>query len=264
MKESRQIYLKSSSEIAIMRKGGHLLEQVLQEVARAVRPGVTTKELDKIAFDRIRAMGCKPAFKGLYGFPATCCISVNEEIVHGIPGSRKLVEGDIVSVDCGLIYEGFYADSAVTLPVGEISAEARRLLDVTKASLAAGIAAISLTGRVSDIGAAVERTVRDAGFHPTKNYSGHGLGRKLHEEPKVENTAEPLGPRFAHGMTVAIEPMINIGTGDTRELSDRWTVVTVDGSLSAHFEHSVAVTREGVEVLTSSDTKAAKNPFSWA
>ena len=249
------IYLKSEAELAKMRKAGLMLEQVLAEVSAAAVEGVTTAELDRIAFSRIKAMKAKPAFKGLYDFPATLCTSFNEEIVHGIPGKRKLASGDILSIDCGLIHDGFYADSAVTVAVGTISAEARRLLDVTLDSLWAGIHAAAPGGRVSDIGAAIERTVRAAGFFPTENYTGHGIGRKLHEDPKVFNTAEPIGPKLSPGMTLAVEPMINIGTSDAMELSDGWTVVTRDRSLSAHFEHTIAITAQGVEVLTCSNPR---------
>ncbi|MBI1292753.1 type I methionyl aminopeptidase [bacterium] len=255
MAGSHGIYLKSAAELAIMRKGGLMLEQVLQEVAAAAVEGTTTAELDRIAFSRIKAMKAKPAFKGLYGFPATLCTSFNEEVVHGIPGKRKLQVGDILSIDCGLIYNGFYADSAITVAVGEISAEARRLMDVTFESLWKGIHAAQPGGRVSDIGAAIEEHVRAAGFHPTDNYTGHGVGRQLHEEPKVFNSALPRGPRLVPGMTLAVEPMINIGTSAAVELSDGWTVVTKDRSLSAHFEHTIAITQTGVEVLTCSNPR---------
>jgi methionyl aminopeptidase len=250
MHQSDQIYLKSNAELAIMRKAGRMLEQVLREVREAAVEGVTTGELDRIAFSRIKALRARPGFKGLYDFPATLCISINEEVVHGIPGKRKLQNGDIVSIDCGLIWQDFYADSAFTVGVGAISEEAQRLLDVTLHSLWAGISAAKVGGRVSDIGAAVEQVVTGAGFHITENYTGHGLGRKLHEEPKVHNTALPRGPRISSGMTLAVEPMVNVGTSRTEELSDGWTVVTADRSLSAHFEHTIAITHSGLEILT--------------
>lgn len=244
------MYLKSPGELAIMRRAGRMLARVMKELQGAVQEGVTTLELDRLAHARIRSLGGKPGFLGLYEFPNTLCISLNEEIVHGIPGRRKLKAGDIVSVDCGLILEGFYADMAFTAPVGVVSDEAARLLTVTRESLAAGIAAIKPGGRVGDIGAAVEKVVRQAGFHVTEDYTGHGVGRSLHEEPKVYNTGQERGRRLQEGMTLAIEPMVNVGTGRTRQLEDGWTVVTEDGSLSAHFEHTVAVTASGAEILT--------------
>jgi len=250
--ERGEVYLKSPAELALMRRAGHLLERILREVCDAAVEGTTTLELDRLAYDRIRKAGARPGFLKLYDFPNTLCISLNEEVVHGIPSKRRLCEGDIVSIDCGLILDGFFADSAWTVAVGKISPEAERLLKVTRQALDDGIAAISATGRVSDIGAAVERTAHAAGYHITENYTGHGLGMKLHEEPKVYNTAEPRGIRLRAGMTLAIEPMINAGTSRTRELSDGWTVVTEDGSLSAHFEHTVAIVANGVEVLTRS------------
>lgn len=245
-----QIYLKSADELAIMRRAGHLLRRVIREVTAAAVEGVTTLELDKIAHSRIREAGAVPGFLGLYDFPNTLCISINEEVVHGIPGKRKLVGGDIVSIDCGVILDGFFSDMAYTVPVGEISEEAARLLEVTKASLRAGIEAAKVGGRVGDIGAAIEKTVRKAGLHVVEDYTGHGIGRRLHEDPKVFNHGRERGRRIGHGLTLAIEPMVNVGTGETEELKDGWTVVSRDRSLSAHFEHTVAITRDGVEILT--------------
>lgn len=253
MHQTKEIYLKSPSEIAIMRRAGHLLSGIMKEVCAAAVEGVTTLELDRLAFSRIKEAGAKPGFLNLYDFPNTLCISMNEEVVHGIPSKRKLKAGDIVSIDCGLVLEDFFADMAYTVPVGTVSEEARLLLEVTKNSLEAGIAAAQIGGRVSDIGEAVEKVVKAAGFHVVDQYTGHGLGRKLHEEPKVYNTAKPRGPRIGHGMTLAVEPMINVGTSKTRELEDGWTVVTLDGSLSAHYEHTIAITREGVEILTAGE-----------
>ncbi|CAN5379333.1 type I methionyl aminopeptidase [soil metagenome] len=255
MHQTNEIYLKSPSELAIMRRAGHKLEEIMAEVYETVQEGVTTAELDKLAYHRIKEAGGRPGFLGLYDFPNTLCISVNEQVVHGIPGKRKLLQGDIVSVDCGLVLQDFFADMAFTAPVGKISPEAKRLLTVTEQSLKAGIAAAQPGGRVSDIGAAIEQVVRAAGYHIVENYTGHGVGRKLHEEPKVYNTAKPRGPKITAGMTLAVEPMINIGTSRTEELNDGWTVVTVDRSLSAHFEHTIAVTMDGIEVLTRSGNR---------
>ena len=250
METSGAIYLKSSTEIAKMRRGGHMLQRVLKEVCDAAVEGVTTNDLDRIGYSRIKELGAKPAFLGQYGFPKTLCISVNEEVVHGIPGKRVLKNGDLVSLDCGLILDGFYTDTAYTVAVGEPSPEAKVLLDTTLKALYAGIAAAKYDGRIGDISKAIQAVVEGAGFHCAEKYTGHGVGRKLHEEPKVENVYADRGARIGHGLTIAIEPMVNIGTGKTRELNDRWTVVTKDGSLSAHFEHTIAITRDGVEVLT--------------
>lgn len=233
-----------------MRRAGYLLRGILREVADMACEGITTIELDRLAHARIKEAKATPAFLGLYDFPSTLCISINEEIVHGIPGKRKLAEGDIVSIDSGLILEGFYADTALTVGIGRISEEAERLLGATREALDAALGAAKVGGRVGDIGAAVEKVVRRAGFHVVEDYTGHGIGRELHEEPKVYNTGQERGRRIGHGMTVAIEPMVGVGTGATRELEDGWTVVTRDRSLAAHFEHTVAITREGVEVLT--------------
>jgi len=248
--EDGKLYLKSSGELAVMRRAGHLLQRIMHEVWDIITPGITTLELDKLAHSRIKASGAKPGFLNLYNFPNTLCISVNEAVVHGIPGKRKLIEGDIVSIDCGLILQGFYADTAFTVPVGHVSAEAEKLLQVTKASLQAGINAAQPGGRVGDIGAEVERVVQAAGFTCVEDYTGHGIGRELHEEPRVYNTSKERGRRLVPGMTMAIEPMVNAGGHATRELDDKWTVVTADNSLSAHFEHTVAITNNGVEILT--------------
>jgi methionyl aminopeptidase len=246
----KQLYLKSAGEIAIMRRAGHLLQRVIHEVVESAHEGVTTNELDALAHARIKEAGAKPGFLGLYDFPKTLCISINEQVVHGIPGKRRLKNGDLVSIDCGLVLDGFYADTAYTVGVGKVSAEAQKLLDVTRASLAAGIRAAKVGGFVGDIGRAVEQVVSAAGFHCTDGYSGHGLGRQLHEEPSVPNDGKSRIMRVRAGMTLAIEPMVNIGTSAVKELEDGWTVVTEDGSLSAHFEHTIAITHAGVEVLT--------------
>ncbi len=246
----RQIYRKSEAEIAIMRRAGHLLRRILREVADTAEEGMTTLELDKLAYSRIREAKAIPGFLGLYDFPNTLCISINEEIVHGIPGRRKLREGDLVSIDCGLILEDYFADTAYTVGIGRLEPRNEALLAATRRALEAGVAAGAVGGRVGDIGAAVEKVVREAGFHCIENYAGHGIGRHLHEEPQVYNTSQERGKRIRSGFTLAIEPMVAVGTGRTRELEDGWTVVTADGSCAAHFEHTVAITDEGVEVLT--------------
>lgn len=249
--EPRGVYLKSQQELAIMRRGGHMLQRIIHEVCDAAQEGVTTLELDKLAYHRIREAKAKPAFLGQYGFPNTLCISVNEAVVHGVPTKRKLQSGDIVSIDCGLILEGFYADTAYTVGVGQVSELAQRLMKVTKESLYAGIAAARNGNRVGDVGAAVEDMVRAAGFWCIEKYAGHGVGRTLHEDPQILNQGPAgKGKRLVPGMTVAIEPMVAVGTSKTRELSDKWTVVTADGSLAAHYEHTVAILEDGVEILT--------------
>ncbi len=245
------IEIKSPAELETMREAGRITAGALRVVGEAVRPGVTTGELDALAEEYIRSQGARPAFLGYHGFPATLCISVNEEVVHGIPGKRRLVEGDIVSVDCGAIVDGYYGDAAMTFPVGTIADEARHLLDVTRASLEAGIARCRAGMRLHDIGAAVQATVERAGFSVVREYVGHGIGRQMHEDPQVPNYGQPgTGPTLRSGMVLAIEPMVNAGGHEVRSLEDGWTVVTCDGSLSAHFEHTVAVTEGGPLVLT--------------
>lgn len=246
-----QIALKSPAEIALMRRAGGLLREVHELIAERVRPGVTTLELDKLARMEIEKRGARPAFLGLYGFPGTLCISVNEEVVHGIPGPRVLNEGDIVSVDCGLIKDEFYADAARTLPVGQIDADSQRLIRVAEESLEIGIECLQPGMRLGDTAHAIQRHVEAAGFSVVQEYTGHGIGRRLHEEPKIPNYGLPgRGVRWQAGMVVCIEPMVNAGTYATRTLDDRWTVVTADGRRSAHVEHTVAITEQGPVVLT--------------
>ncbi len=245
-----QIYLKSASEIATMRRAGRLLGRIIREVLQNAGEGVPTIELDKLAYRRIREAGAVPGFLGLYSFPNTLCISINEEVVHGIPGKRRLKSGDIVSIDCGLILDGFFADHAWTIGIGKLDPEAERLLRVGEESLYKGIAAARYGGRVGDIGQAIEEHVTAAGFSVVEEYTGHGIGRRCHEDPKVYNTGARRGKRIGQGLTLAIEPMVNIGTGKTKELEDGWTVVTADRSLSAHFEHTVAIGSRGTEILT--------------
>ncbi|MCC7195277.1 MAG: type I methionyl aminopeptidase [Gemmatimonadaceae bacterium] len=247
------LQLKSPREIETMAEGGAILARTHIEMRRAIRPGISTAELDRLAEEFIRShAGATPSFKGLYGFPATICASVNEEIVHGIPSSRRVLrEGDIISVDIGVFYGGLHTDSAWTYAVGETDAETRHLMDVTESSLYAGIEQARVGNHVGDIGAAVEARVRRGGLVVVRDLVGHGVGHSMHEEPQVPNHGKPRrGPRLAAGLTIAIEPMVNVGTAETRTLSDKWTVVTADGKRSAHFEHTVAVTEHGPRILT--------------
>jgi methionyl aminopeptidase len=245
------IVCKSPAEIERMRVANALVARVLDRLAAMVAPGVTTRELDRVAERLVREGGAEPAFKGYRGYPATLCASVNDQVVHGIPSSRPLAEGDIVSLDIGVKLNGYYGDSAITVPVGTIGAESRRLLEVTQGALERGIAQVRIGGRVSDIGHAIQQHVERAGFSVVREFVGHGIGASLHEEPQIANYGEPgRGPRLAEGMVFAIEPMVNMGRPAVRVLADGWTAVTKDGSLSAHFEHTVAVTRGGPLVLT--------------
>lgn len=246
------IIRKSPSEIEVMREAGRISARALRVAGEAVRPGVTTAELDEIAEAAIRDAGAVPAFKGYHGFPATLCTSVNHQVVHGIP-SKKVVlrEGDILSIDVGAIFDGYYGDNAATFPVGRVSAEATRLLDVTKASLHAGIEKSLVGGRLYDIGAAVQGVAEAAGFGVVREYVGHGIGRSMHEDPNVPNYGKAgTGQPLEEGMVLAIEPMVNAGTHAVDALDDGWTVVTRDSALSAHFEHTVAITVDGPLILT--------------
>lgn len=245
------IILKTERELKYMRDAGRVVAETFAEIKGAVRPGVTTGELDAIAEDFITKKGAKPAFKGYGGFPATLCTSVNDQVVHGIPGLRKLENGDIISIDCGAVINGFVGDSALTLPVGSISNEAQQLLKVTEESLYAGIAQAVEGNRLSDISHAVQEHVEKQGMSVVRDYVGHGVGAKMHEDPQIPNYGRPgRGPRLKQGMTLAIEPMVNLGTFEVRTLQDNWTVVTLDGKLSAHFEHSIAITDDTPEILT--------------
>ncbi len=246
------IVLKSRAEIDTMRAAGRIVFAVLAELAAHVHPGVSTADLDRVAEEFIRARGGVPSFKGLYGFPATLCTSINEEIVHGIPSKKRVLgEGNVFTADVGVMLDGIHADSARTYPVGEISPEAARLLTVTEASLYAGITEAIAGNHVGDIGHAVQNVAEGAGFGVVRELVGHGIGRTFHEEPQVPNYGRPKrGPLLKPGMTIAIEPMITAGDPATRTLEDKWTVVTVDGSLSAHFEHTIAITEKGPEILT--------------
>ena len=245
------IYKKSPEELVKMRAGGRLLGEGLDLLAAAIVPGISTGELDALFENFVRGTGGTPSFKGYRGFPGSICASPNHVIVHGIPNDERLNEGDIISIDVGLHYDGFHTDTAWTFPVGEVGPEAARLLEVTEASLLAAAAQARLGNRVGDVGAAVEEVVTPAGFSLVQEYAGHGVGRSLHEEPWVPNYGPPgRREKLAVGMTLAIEPMVNVGDPETRTLDDGWTVVTRDGSLSAHFEHTVAVTETGPEILT--------------
>ena len=249
------ITLKSAHELGLMREAGRIVAEVLAEIREAVAPGVTTADLEAIA-DRIIVgkYAAIPSFKGYRGFPGMVCASVNEEIVHGIPRQRVLNEGDIVSVDVGVIYKGFHGDSAITVAVGKIDAESQRLMDVTAESLRLGIEAAKPGKFTTDVSRAIQEYVESQGYSVVREYTGHGIGRQMHEDPQIPNYFEPrLGGRvrLRPGMTFALEPMVNIGGWRTRVLDDRWTVVTADGTRSAHFEHTVAVTKNGPEILTS-------------
>jgi len=247
------IIYKSAEEIAKMRKAGRIVAGTIDRVVAAVRPGITTADLDAVAEAYIDEQGAVPSFKGYKGYPASICASMNEEVVHGIPSPKRLLaEGDILSLDFGAIWEGFHADSALTMFVGDPpSAEAEKLVRVTEEALEAGISQIAPGARLSDVGAAVQQVAEGAGFSVVREYVGHGIGRNLHEDPQIPNYGEPgRGPLIKPGLVVAVEPMVNIGGWETRVLADDWTVVTEDGSLSAHFEHTIAVTEDGREVLT--------------
>ncbi|MBV9626293.1 MAG: type I methionyl aminopeptidase [Acidobacteria bacterium] len=246
------IVCKSQSEIDKMRRSGHIVRQVLEELRSMVRPGMTTMDLEKTAEQRIKELGAKPAFKGYYDYPCVLCTSVNEEIVHGIPSSKRVLkEGDIVSIDCGVVLDGYYADAAITLAVGEVSPERKKLMEVTEQSLYRAIEQVRIGNRVSDIGAAVQEYVEANGFSVVREFVGHGIGTRLHEEPQVPNfRSQGAAMRLREGMVLAIEPMVNSGRPEAKVLADKWTAVTADGSSSAHFEHCVAVTRSGPLILT--------------
>ncbi|HTR65258.1 MAG TPA: type I methionyl aminopeptidase [Terriglobales bacterium] len=247
------IVCKSAAEIEKMRHSGHVVRQVLDHLKALVAPGVTTMDLERAAVHKMKELGAKPAFKGYYDYPCVLCTSINEEIVHGIPSEKRTLKtGDIVSIDCGVVVDGYYGDAAVTLPVdGALKPELRKLLDVTEASLYKGIEQVRIGNSVGDVGAAVQEYVEANGFSVVREFVGHGIGTKLHEEPQVPNFGHRgHGARLREGMVLAIEPMVNSGKPETRVLDDKWTAVTADGSYSAHFEHCVAVTRDGPVILT--------------
>ena len=246
------IVLKSPDEIERMRRAGRVTAETVERLMEAVRPGMTTADLDALAEESIRSEGCTPSFKGYRGFPASICTSVNDQVVHGIPSPRVLREGDLISLDVGAVWDGYHGDSAVTVFVGSPPSDvAEKLVRVTEDSLDAAISQIKVGARLSDLGHAVQQVVEGAGFSVVREYVGHGVGRALHEDPQIPNYGDPgRGPVMKPGLVCAVEPMVNAGDWRTRVLADRWTVVTADGSLSAHFEHTIAVTDEGVDVLT--------------
>jgi methionyl aminopeptidase len=248
---SAMIIIKSSREIEQLKRSNAIVAEVFEKLKGMIHPGVTTKELDEVAEEYILLKGARPAFKGYRGFPATLCISINEEVVHGIPSQRQLKEGDIVSLDVGVNFVGYFGDAAITLPVGEIDPEAKRLLEVTEKALTIGIEKAKIGNRLFDISFAIQRWVESHGFSVVRDFVGHGIGRDLHEEPQVPNFGAPhQGPRLEKGMVFALEPMVNEGTYEVRVLSDGWTVVTADGKRSAHFEHTIAITDDGAEILS--------------
>jgi methionyl aminopeptidase len=247
------IVCKSAAEIERMRQSGRIVRQVLDHVRSVVAPGVTTMDLERVAEKKIAELGAKPAFKGYYDYPCVLCTSVNEEIVHGIPSEKRtLKDGDIVSIDCGVVLEGYYGDAAITVPVSDtVKPELRKLLTVTEESLYRGIDQALIGNSVGDVGAAVQEHVEAAGFSVVREFVGHGIGTHLHEEPQVPNYgARGHGAKLREGMVIAIEPMVNYGKPGSRVLEDKWTAVTADGSFSAHFEHCVAVTKDGPVILT--------------
>ena len=251
------IEIKSEKEIDAMRQAGKIVAEILKTLTKQVKPGMKTKELDIIAERELKRLDAESSFKGYRGYPATVCVSINDEIVHGIPGGRVLKEGDIVSLDFGAIYNGFHGDAAVTVPVGEVSPEARRLMETTRTCLEKGIAAARDGAKLGDVSAAIQNYAESRGYSLVREYTGHGIGRKMHEDPQIPNCTEPpyglqpgTGPVLKKGMTLALEPMLNAGGWRTRVADDQWTVLTADGSLSAHFEHTIAVDNTEPEVLT--------------
>lgn len=250
----RGIYIKSEKELKIMREAGRINAMALEATRKLIHPGITTADLDAAAAEVIRKHGAQPAFlgvRGAYPFPATITASINEELVHGIPGKRRLKEGDIISIDCGAIFEGFVGDAAYTIGVGEISTDAQKLIEVTEKSLQIGIDKLRDGNRVGDIGAAIQEYVESLGYYLTREYTGHGVGRSMWEGPQVPNYGTAgRGTLLRTGMTIALEPMVLIGTQRTRVLPDQWTVASFDGSLTAHFEHTIAITDGGPEILT--------------
>jgi methionyl aminopeptidase len=254
MSWERNIVLKSSPEIAVMRQAGRINALALKAVREMIRPGVTTAELDAVAEEVIRKHGAVPTFKGYpgpYPYPATLCTSINEQLVHGIPGKRKLQSGDVISIDCGSTFEGFVGDAAFTVGVGDVSPQTRRLIEVTEQALYEGIRQMRAGNRVGDVSAAIQKYVESYGFHVTREYTGHGVGRQMHEGPQVPNYGiAGRGMILRPGMTIALEPMVLVGTHRTRVLPDQWTVVSADGSLTGHYEHSVAVTEGEPLILT--------------
>ncbi|AGF54028.1 MULTISPECIES: type I methionyl aminopeptidase [Clostridium] len=245
------IIIKNHEEIAIMRKAGRIVGETLLLLEKEVKPGITTANLDRMAEEFITKHGAKPSFKGLYGFPSSLCISVNEQVIHGFPGSYVLKEGDIVSIDCGASFDGYHGDAARTFPVGNISVEAHKLIDITKESFFQGIKFAKTGNKLTDISHEIQSYVEAAGFSVVRDFVGHGIGRRVHEDPNVPNFGKSgRGPKLVEGLVLAIEPMVNIGTHKVKTLKDGWTVVTADFSLSAHYENTVAILSDGPEILT--------------
>jgi len=245
------IIIKSQREMELMRKAGEITARALEEIEKHIKPGITTLELDKIAEELILSYNATPAFKGYRGFPASICASINEEVVHGIPGLRRLKDGDIISVDIGAVFQGYYGDAARTFPVGQVSDDALRLIEVTQQSFFEGIAFAKQGYRLSDISHAIQTYVEKHNYSVVRDYVGHGIGQKMHEAPQIPNFGPPgKGPRLKVGMTLAIEPMVNMGGFEVYTLDNNWTVVTSDGSLSAHYENSIAITDGEPEILT--------------
>jgi methionyl aminopeptidase len=246
------IVIKTAKEVEKMRRAGEIVREVLHAVRVMVKPGVTTLELENVADKMIADAGAKPAFKGYHGFPCVLCTSLNDQVVHGIPSAKTVLrEGDILSVDCGAVIDGYYGDSAITIPVGKVAPTTQRLLDVTEKSLARAIEAVRPGAMLGDVGAAVQEMVEAEGFSVVKEFVGHGIGTRMHEDPQIPNFGQRgRGVRLREGMVLAIEPMVNAGSEAVRVLKDGWTAVTEDGSLSAHFEHTVAVTKDGAAILT--------------
>jgi len=245
------IIIKTDAQIEIMRKAGKIVADTLVMLEEKIKPGVKTSEIDKAAEEYILSRGSIPGFKGYHGFPASACVSIDEEVVHGIPGNRTLIEGQIVSIDLGTIVDGYYGDSAVTYPVGQISDEKRKLLDVTKRSLEIGIEQATMGSKLGKVSSAIQEFVEDAGFSVVRDMVGHGIGKNLHEDPQVPHFGPAdVGPVLKKGMVIAIEPMVNIGDYKVNQKADGWTIVTADGSASAHFEHTIAITENGPDILT--------------
>jgi len=245
------IFLKTDAQIEIMRKAGRIVAETLRMIEENIRPGITTAKLDRLAEEYIISKSARPAFKGYRGFPATICVSIDDEVVHGIPGNRRLQEGEIISVDLGSIVDGFYGDSAATFAVGEVSEEKRKLMEVTRRSLEIGLAEVRAGEKLGKTSAAIQRLVEAAGFSVVRDMVGHGIGKNLHEDPQVPHFGpEDAGPVLEKGMVLAIEPMVNAGGFEVTQKADGWTIVTKDGSPSAHFEHTAAVTADGADILT--------------
>jgi methionyl aminopeptidase len=251
------IEIKSEKEIAEMRRAGHIVAEILKIMAGQIKPGMKTKELDVIAKKELKNRGAESSFMGYRGYPATVCVSINDEIVHGIPGDRVIKNGDVVALDFGAIYHGFHGDSALTVPVGEVTPEAMHLIEATRGSLEQGISAAKAGARLGDVCAAIQHYAESQGYSVVREYTGHGIGRQMHEDPQIPNSTEPpygikagTGPVLKKGMTLALEPMLNVGDWHTRVAGDNWTVLTTDGSLSAHFEHTIAIDKSEPEVLT--------------